>query len=142
MPPSPALMRFMSATHTFWYQMSGGIVGRSVFGAPILLLTAKGRKTGRAHTTPLIYLQDGADFAIVGSMGGSDHHPAWFLNLRAHPDAEVQVGRARTRVRAEVASDEERARLWPRLVEIYSNYDEYQKKTARKIPVVVLRPVR
>jgi deazaflavin-dependent oxidoreductase (nitroreductase family) len=133
-------MRFMSATHAFWYQVSGGILGRSVFGAPVLLLTAKGRKSGRTHTTPLIYLQDGDSYAIVGSMGGSDKHPAWFLNLCANPDAEVQVGRTRLRVRAEVANDEERARLWPELVKIYSSYDAYQKKTTRKIPVVILRP--
>jgi deazaflavin-dependent oxidoreductase (nitroreductase family) len=141
MPPNPALLRFMSATHSFWYQVSGGIIGRSVFGAPVLLLTVTGRKSGRSHTTPLIYLQDGDAFVVVGSKGGSDQHPVWFLNLRANPDAEVLVGRARTRVRAEVANDEERARLWPLLVKLYKNYDEYQKGTERKIPVVVLRPV-
>jgi len=141
MPPNPVLLRFMSATHSFWYQVSGGIIGRSVFGAPVLLLTATGRKSGRSHTTPLIYLQDGDNFVIVGSKGGSDQHPVWFLNLRANPDAEVLVGRARTRVRAEVATDEERARLWPLLVKLYGNYDEYQKGTKRQIPVVILRPV-
>jgi len=141
MPPNPALLRFMSATHSFWYQVTGGIIGRSVFGAPVLLLTVTGRKSGRSHTTPLIYLQDGDAFVVVGSKGGSDQHPVWFLNLRANPAAEVLVGRARTRVRAEVANDEERARLWPLLVKLYKNYDEYQKGTERKIPVVVLRPV-
>ena len=141
MPPTPVLLRFTSATHAFWYQVSGGLIGRSIFGAPILLLTVTGRKSGRTHTTPLIYLQDGDNFVIVGSVGGSDKHPAWFLNLRARPEAEVLVGRTRTRVRAEVANDEERARLWPQLVKLYSNYDEYQKKTSRRIPVVILRPV-
>lgn len=141
MPPNPVLLRFMSTTHAFWYQVSGGLIGRSLFGAPILLLTVTGRKSGRTHTTPLIYLQDGDSFVIVGSVGGSDKHPAWFLNLRAKPDAEVLVGRTKTSVRAEVANDEERARLWPQLVKLYSNYDEYQKKTSRQIPVVILRPV-
>jgi len=141
MPPNPVLLRFMSATHSFWYQVSGGLIGRSIFGAPILLLTVTGRKSGRTHTTPLIYLQDGDSFVIVGSVGGSDKHPAWFLNLRANPDAEVLVGRTKTRVRAEVANEEQRARLWPQLVKLYSNYDEYQKKTSRQIPVVILRPV-
>lgn len=141
MPPNPTLTRFMSATHTFWYQVSGGILGRSMFGAPILLLTTTGRKSGHQRTTPLIYLQDRESFVIVGSTNGGDEHPAWFLNLRANPDAEVQIGRTRTRVRADVANDEERARLWPQLVKLFASYDEYQKQTSRKIPVIVLHPV-
>lgn len=141
MPPNPALLRLMSSTHAFWYQLSGGIIGGSVFGAPVLILTHTGRKSGRKRTSPLLYLQDGDTFVIVASKRGSDDHPVWFLNLRANPDAEVLMGRNKTRVRAEVANDEERARLWPLLVQMYKSYDEYQKSTSRKIPVVVLRPV-
>ena len=140
MPPNPVLLRLMSATHAFWYQMSGGIVGRSVSGAPVLLLTTTGRKSGRRRTTPLLYLRDSDNFVIVASNGGSDDHPAWFLNLRANPAADVLVDRAKTRVRAEVAGDEERARLWPLVVKMYSSYDEYQKGTSRTIPVIILRP--
>jgi len=83
-----------------------------------------GRKSGQSRTTPVTYLQDGENAVIVASNGGAAKHPSWFLNLRAHPEAEVQIGRDRKRVRAEVASDEERARLWPLVVQMYSGYDE------------------
>ena len=140
MPPNPAVLRLMSATHTFWYQVSGGIFGAKAFGVPVLLLTTTGRKSGRKRTTPLLYLRDGDNFVIVASKGGSDQHPAWFLNLRANPKAEIMAGRTRMPVRAEIANDEKRARLWPLLVQMYGNYDDYQKSTARKIPVVILHP--
>ncbi len=116
-------------------------VSRSLSGAPVLLLTTTGRKSGRPRTTPLNYLQDGESKVIVASNGGNDQHPAWYLNLRAKPDVEVQVGRERKRARAEVAVGEERARLWPLLVQMYSGYGEYQKEMKRTIPVVILRPL-
>lgn len=141
MPVNRGLIKFGSQVHLFWYTLTGGIVGARVMGARVLLLSTTGRKSGQSRTTPLTYLQDGENAVIVASNGGSDKHPAWYLNLRAHPEAEVQIGRDRKRVRAEVASDEERARLWPLVVQMYSGYDEYQKETTRTIPVVILRPV-
>ncbi len=140
MPMNRSWMKFASGLHEFWYSITGGVVGARMNGVPVLLLSTTGRKSGQSRTTPLTYLQDGENTVIVASNGGSDKHPAWYLNLRAHPEAEVQIGRDRQRVRAEVASDEERARLWPKLVERYSSYDDYQQETSRKIPVVILRP--
>jgi deazaflavin-dependent oxidoreductase (nitroreductase family) len=140
-PVSRALMKYGSQVHLFWYTITGGIFGARVSGAPVLLLTTTGRKSGRSRTTPLSFLQDGENKVIVGSNGGNDQHPAWYHNLRVNPDAEVRVGREKTRVRAEVAGDDERARLWPLVVQMYHGYDEYQKETKRQIPLVILRPV-
>jgi len=140
MPVSRSLIKYGSQIHLFWYTLTGGIIGSHVSGAPVLLLTTTGRKSGRSRTTPLSFLQDGDNKVIVGSNGGNDQHPAWYLNLRAHPDAEVQIGREKTRMRAEDADDAERARLWPLVVQMYHGYDEYQKETKRTIPLVILRP--
>ncbi len=134
------LLRLMSATHAFWYQLTGGLVGGSAFGTSFLLLTTSGRKSGQRRTTPLLYLQDAESFVIVASNGGSDRHPGWCLNLRANPVAEVQIGRTKRAVRAEEADENERQRLWPLLVTMYSRYEQYQQGTERKIPVVLLRP--
>ncbi len=136
------LLRVMSATHAFWYQLTGGVVGRSAFGAPILLLTTTGRKSRQRRTTPLLYLEDGDNMVVIASNGGSDQHPGWWLNLKAQPGAEVQIGRTKRAVRAEEADENERPRLWPLVVKMYSRYEEYQRETKRKIPVVVLRPER
>lgn len=140
MPVNRGLIRLGSQVHLFWYTLTGGIVGSHVMGMPVLLLTTAGRKSGRQRTLPLMYLPDGDDMVIVASNGGNPQHPAWYLNLRANPDAEVQVGREKKRVRAEVAGDGDRARLWPQFVEKYSGYADYQKETKRTIPVVILRP--
>lgn len=140
-PTNGTVMRLASVTHAFWYALTGGIVGARVSGAPVLLLTTTGRKSGRSRTTPLTYLRDGERYVIVASNGGNAQHPAWYFNLRATADVEVQIGREKRRAQAEVAGDEERARLWPLVVQMYSGYDEYQKETKRTIPVVILRPV-
>lgn len=140
MPVSRSLIKYGSQIHLFWYTLTGGIIGSHVSGAPVLLLTTTGRKSGRPRTTPLNYLQDGESRVIIASNGGNDQQPAWYLNLRANPDAEVQIGREKQPVRAEVAGDDERARLWPLVVQMYHGYEEYQKETSRKIPVVILRP--
>jgi deazaflavin-dependent oxidoreductase (nitroreductase family) len=141
-PANRTFMKLASVTHAFWYTLTGGIVGARVSGAPVLLLTTTGRKSGRPRTTSLTYLQDGENMVIIASNGGNAQHPAWYLNLRGKPQAEVQIGREKTRVQAEVAGDEEHARLWPLVVQMYSGYDNYQKETKRTIPVVILRPVR
>ncbi len=138
--PSDAVMRMITATHEFWYRLTGGLIGGRFGKAPILLLTTTGRKSGRQRTSPLLYYPDGDNLVIIASKGGSPTHPAWYLNLTAHPKAEVQVGRETKAVVAETASAEERARLWPLVTEMYSQYDDYQRRTKREIPVVVLRP--
>ncbi len=140
MPANPTLMKVMSVTHLFWYRMTGGVIGGSFGGKPMLLLTTTGRKSGRPRTTPLQYLADGENMVLVASNGGNTWHPAWWLNLERNPEAEVQVRNERMRVKAEKAAGEERERLWRLLVEMYSGYEGYQKTANREIPVVVLRP--
>ncbi len=136
------LIRVLSRLNTWLYQKTGGRIGGRLRGAPVLLLTTTGRKSGEARTTPLLYLRDGDDYAVVASYGGRPNHPAWFLNAQADPAVEMQVGRKRSARRARVATDEERERLWPRLVGVYGPYADYQAKTSRRIPVVLLEPLR
>jgi len=135
------LIRAMSAANTWVYRLSGGRVGgRFLRGAPVLLLTTIGRKSGRPRTAPLLYLDDGDELVIVASKGGMSQHPVWYLNLEANPDVEVEVGSTRRPMRARRASDEEKAKLWPRLTAMYRDYDDYQARTDRNIPVVILAP--
>ena len=138
--PSKSMTRMVTATHEFWYRLTGGFIGGRFGKAPILLLTTTGAKTGRRRTMPLLYYADGENLVIIASFGGSDHHPDWYVNLRKNPKVEVQVGRETKALIAETASAEERARLWPPVVEMYSQYADYQTRTKRQIPVVVLRP--
>jgi deazaflavin-dependent oxidoreductase (nitroreductase family) len=128
------------ALNTHVYRLSGGRVGNKMKGAPVLLLDHVGRKSGRARTLPLLYLRDQADIVIAASRGGSDATPAWWLNLQAHPATTVQIGRERLQVVARLATTDEKARLWPRLVEMYPDYAVYQTRTERQIPVVILSP--
>jgi proline iminopeptidase len=107
-------------------------------GSTILLLTTKGRKTGKETTTPLIYDLDGDNPVIVASKGGAPEHPGWYLNLAKDPEVEVQIKGDRFRARARTTEGEERERLWRKLNEMWPPYDEYQTKTTRQIPVVVL----
>jgi deazaflavin-dependent oxidoreductase (nitroreductase family) len=133
--------KVMGAAHTALYRRSGGRIGGRFKGAPCLLLTVTGRKTGQPRTAPLMYGRDGDDYIIVASKGGQPKSPVWWVNLRSNPAAEVEVGTERHRVTAEeVVDGEERARLWKLMTQIYPTYDAYQKKTSRVIPVVRLRP--
>jgi deazaflavin-dependent oxidoreductase (nitroreductase family) len=106
----------------------------------MLLLTTTGRKSGRRRTTPLLYLEDGGNLVVIASNGGNPTHPAWWLNLKSDPRAEVQVGRERRAVSAEEAEGEERERLWRAVVDVNRGYEGYQRSTTRRIPVVILRP--
>ncbi len=128
MAVSQAFIKVMSATHSCWYRLTGGLIGGNVLGAPVLLLITTGRKSARQRTTPLLYLRDDQDMVIVASNGGNDRHPAWWLNLEANPQAEVQVGSVTKKVRAERAKQKERSRLWPLLVDVYSGYEGYQAR--------------
>lgn len=122
------------------YRLSGGRLFGSVGGAPVLLLTTVGRRSGRQRTAPVVYLADGERLIVIGSNAGHAPAPAWALNLRANPDAEVQVGRRRRQVRARVAEGEERADLWRRMNEQYSGFDDYAARTDRDIALFVLEP--
>ena len=134
------LMSAYVALNIWLYRLSGGRLMGKMGAAPILLLTSTGRKSGRPRTVPLLYLKDDGNFVIVASLGGAPKHPAWFLNLEANPNVQLQVGRERLAAAARRASTEEKARLWPRLVAIYPQYEDYQKRTSRNIPVVILSP--
>ena len=138
--PGSAMMRIISGTHELWYRLSGGLIGGRVGRLPVLLLTTTGRKSGKKRTMPLVYLSDGDNMVVIASNGGADQHPAWWLNLRANPKAEVQVGSETQTVVATKAEGEERERLWRDVVDLYHGYDEYRRMTEREIPVVVLQP--
>jgi F420H(2)-dependent quinone reductase len=134
------VMRIWSAIYRL---TNGRLLGKIAGGrVPLLLLTTKGRKSGKKRTNPVGYLRDDGAYVIVASFNGAPQHPAWYLNLRSNPDVEVRAGEDTFRARAETADPEERARLWPRLVEMYPSYDDYQAKTTREIPVVLLHPQR
>jgi F420H(2)-dependent quinone reductase len=134
----PVLRRMMGA-HTAVYRATRGLIGHKIPGGPpMLLLDHVGAKSGKKRTSPLVYVRDGDDIVLVASKGGNPKHPAWFHNLKANPDTTVQVGRERIEVHARVAEGSERERLWPKAVETYGGYADYQKRTDREIPLVVL----
>jgi F420H(2)-dependent quinone reductase len=151
--PSSYLVLPYLRLHGAVYRRTGGAVGRHVGGRPALLLHTIGRRTGMPRTTALIYAKQGEHYLVVASNGGASRHPAWFLNVEAEPDVELQVGRNRQPARARIASDDERSELWPvvnrgnrgltRLLHrgATGRYDVYQRHTDREIPVVVIDPV-
>src|SRR3954471_2567867 len=134
----PVLRRMMGA-HELVYLATHGLIGHRFPGfPPVLLLDHVGAKSGIRRTTPLAYIEDGDDVVLVASKGGHPRNPAWFHNLRANPDTTVQIGSERRAVHARVAGPDERARLWPKAVAAYSGYREYQDRTGREIPLVIL----
>jgi deazaflavin-dependent oxidoreductase (nitroreductase family) len=124
--------------HVRVYEETGGERGYDWRGTTILLLTTTGRKSGEPRTMPLIHRTDGDRWIVVASKGGWPANPAWYENLLANPDAKIQVKDERIDVRASAAQGEERERLWALMTEVWPDYDEYQKKTDREIPVVIL----
>src|SRR4051812_16309644 len=126
--------------HTLLYRATHGVVGHHIPGlsAPMLLLDHVGAKSGTKRTSPLLYIRDGDNLVIVASKGGYPKNPAWFHNLKANPDTTVQVGTEKREVRARVANAEERPRLWKLMVGVYKGYEQYQQRTDREIPLVVL----
>lgn len=145
--------KYVGDVHRWVYEKSGGRLGRRLAGLDMVLLTTTGRKSGAKRTLPLAAYRvregvreavrdgDGAgdDWVVVASNGGQDTHPAWFLNLRAHPEVEVRAGREHYRARAFVADPAQAERLWPRLVEYNPMWGGYRERTEREIPLVVLR---
>ncbi len=122
------------------YRLSGGRVGGKVGRAPVLLLTTTGRRSGEQRTAPVVYLADGDNAVVINTNAGNAKVPAWSLNLKADPDAEIELGRKRIAVRARVAEGEERADLWRRHNEQYAGFDDYEAKLDREISVIVLEP--
>ncbi len=134
--------KLFGQAHVRRYRETGGEVGHIwKRGAKILLLTTTGRKSGRQTTTPLIYEQDGDRYVVIASQGGAPEHPGWYRNLSKTPGVEVQVKDEVFRARARTAEGEERERLWRLAAQQWPDYDEYVKRTDRRIPVVVLERV-
>ncbi|MFN8487723.1 MAG: nitroreductase family deazaflavin-dependent oxidoreductase [Caldilineaceae bacterium] len=127
------------------YVESNGEKGHEWRGITTLLLTTRGRKSGKLRRTALIYGQAEGNYLLVASNGGSDHHPLWYLNLSENPEVELQVGAEKFAAHAHTANTEEKARLWPVMTKIFPTYDSYQEKAGkagRDIPLVILTPVR
>ena len=136
--------------HTNRYLSSGGTdghmytinqPGRPQITVPSLLLTTKGRKSGEKYIFPLFYGEDGGNYIVVASKGGAPEHPGWYRNMLANPEVEVQVGTRKLRARARTVAGEERTRLWQKALEFWPPYADYQQKTTREIPVVLLEPI-
>ena len=140
--PSDVMLKTMNGVHRAVLKLSFGKLGWQGYNMPVLELTTTGRKSGQPRSVMLTSpLQEGQTIVVVASRGGDDHHPAWFLNLRDHPEVEVVwKGEPPRKMRARVADDDERARLWPRVVADHKNYAGYQTKTDRQIPLVLLEP--
>ena len=131
------LQRLFTQGHVNLYRMSGGKLGG---GKSLLILTTTGRKSGVERSTPLFFFQDDDNFIIIASNGGAAKHPTWWLNLQSNPQAKVQIGSRVLPVTARQADTEESKRLWAIIAENYKNFVEYQKRTAREIPLVILAP--
>jgi deazaflavin-dependent oxidoreductase (nitroreductase family) len=130
----------IGAEHIKRYRETDGEVGYLWNGVPTLLLTTTGRSSGQPRTSALIYGRDGDDYLVVASMGGAPEHPQWYRNLIANPAAEIQVRGEHIRVMARTADEDEKPRLWGIVTHYWPNYDVYQTRTERVIPVVVLTP--
>jgi deazaflavin-dependent oxidoreductase (nitroreductase family) len=126
------------ARHIRRYVETDGKKGHRWSGVHTLLLTTRGRRSGKLRRTALIYGRDGDRYLVVASRGGAKNHPSWYLNLAANPEVEVQVGADRFTARASTATGDEKSRLWRSMASIWPEYDRYQAKTERDIPVVIL----
>ena len=140
-PQTNTIIKLMSRANTWLYKKTDGRVGgKFLQGAPIALLTTTGRKTGEPRVSPLLFLREGNRIVLVASKGGSATHPMWYLNLKANPQVSVQIKDEVLNLTARDATEEERARYWPKLTEMYSSFDDYQSWTDRVIPVVICDP--
>ncbi len=140
-PPLVArLARAAIAAHVALYRLSGGKIGGQAQHMPVLLLTTTGRKSGKQHTTALVYMPDRDDFIVVASNGGQARLPNWWLNMRKSKQAQIEVGRKRLRVSVQEANGEERQRLWSRIIAYRAGHEAYQERTPYPLPVVILHP--
>ena len=139
--PSDLVLKSMNLVHRTGMKVTGGRWGWQFGSMPVIELTTTGRTSGEPRTVMLTSpIQEGSSMVIVASRGGDDRHPAWFLNLQANPEVRVTTKAGTTTMRARVASDDERARLWPQVTSAFRNYAQYQTKTERVIPLVFLDP--
>jgi deazaflavin-dependent oxidoreductase (nitroreductase family) len=134
------LLRLITNVHRFLLRVSNGRIGARIGGISILLLENVGRKSGTLHLTPLLFVEDAGRYVVVASNAGDDRNPAWWLNLREHPETAVRVRGRRIPVKAHRAGPDETQELWPRLEASYQPYAQYRTRTRREIPVVILEP--
>lgn len=134
------LIAGFSGLHKGWYRLTGGKIGGTFHGAPLVLLTTTGRKSGEERTWPLLALRDGDAYLFAASNSGHDRHPAWYLNLEANPGVQVRDGGTTLQGRARIATGEERAEKYRRFVDVFETYAKYEAATERQIPVVVVEP--
>jgi F420H(2)-dependent quinone reductase len=136
-------LKWMGRVHTFLYRRSGGEgLGGTFQKIPVALLTTTGRRSGQPRVSPLYFLRDGDRVVVAASRTGSDKNPMWYLNLKANPKVSVQIKKEVLDLTARDATDDERARYWPQLVEMYPTYNDYQSWTDRMIPIVICDPAR
>jgi deazaflavin-dependent oxidoreductase (nitroreductase family) len=134
-------VRTMAAVNTWIYRLSGGrIAGKWTHGEPMLLLTTIGRKSGEPRTVPLVYMSEGDRLIVVGSQAGMSKDPQWMANAAANPSVEVEIGARKRKMRAHRGSAEEKARYWPALCAMNSDYAAYQSRTTRDIPILIIDP--
>src|SRR5437870_13797393 len=139
--PSDAIFKLGNGVHRAVFRATNGRVFGKFFGMPVVMLTTTGRKTGKARTSMLTApVVDGDKVVLVASKGGDPKHPMWLLNLKANPDVEATFDGKKRKMRAHVATPEEKERLWPQVVASYKGYGQYQTKTTRDIPLVILEP--
>ena len=148
-PSTVRIIKVMSRVNTRIYRLTGGRLGKKWrVGAafrkpiPICLLTTTGRKSGQPRTVPLCFLPQGEDIVLVASQGGLPSNPQWYYNIKANPDVQIEIGKQAAGYKARVAQPDERAELWPKLVDLYADFDTYQAWTEREIPVVICERVR
>jgi F420H(2)-dependent quinone reductase len=134
----PKTIRLLGRLHGWLWKLCGGKLDNAFRKLPFMMLTTTGRKTGQRRTTPVLYLQDETGLIVVASFGGNDMHPAWYLNLEQCPDAEVIIKGEYRRVLARKLSPEEKKVVWPRLVQLYPQFEIYQQRTRREIPLMRL----
>jgi len=140
--PSPFMAKLIVGVHTFIFRASNGRLGKTMAGAPVLLLSVRGRKSGRLIHLPLIYLKTEDGWAVVASKGGAPSHPAWFLNLQAAGEAQIQIGGDKTHVKTRILMPQDAgyAKIWDDAVKMFPGYLDYKKATTREFPIVEFLP--
>jgi deazaflavin-dependent oxidoreductase (nitroreductase family) len=138
--PRHPVRNAMAQAHGFLFRATRGRFGRSIRGAPVLVLETRGRKSGKVRSVPLLFVEDDGDWVVMASSGGDSSHPAWYLNLEAEPRATVITESGRRNALALITEGEERDRLFAALTAIYPSFDSYRERTTRLLPIVRLRP--
>ena len=134
------VMHVITRAHVWLYRTSQGRLGKTFAGAPCCLVLITGRKSGKIREIPLIYIPDGDDVILIGSQGGMDKHPTWYWNLKANPNVEIIVDGSTRKMVARLADDAGKAERWPKAVAVYPDFDQYQARTDRDIPLFICSP--